>query len=378
MKIPKHISHFEPIVGKAEKIELMRTIDSTWISEGKRTREFEKRIAKLSGASYAIAVNNGTVGLLVSLIALGIKPNQEVLVPDLTYLATVSAIAFLGAKPVPVDIDPTTLQLDVNGLKRHLTKQTVGVLPVHLYGMCVDMDPLLEFAREHHLWVLEDAAEAIGVGYKGRQVGALGDLGVFSFYANKLITTGEGGCVVTNSKRLSEFVFRFIHGGRERGSYWGTSLGLNFCFTDLQAALGLSQLKRLRSQIRRRQHTDRLYRSLLSDIRAVHFLEAPSFCTPTYWFTNIFVPDPQKLSMHLRKHGIETRRIFPPLHRQPFLKKALGKTNKTYPHSNWAYFHGLSLPSGPGLADADVRYICGVLRTFYRKFSPSGRGNSPR
>ncbi len=364
MKRHSVIHQIEPWIDDLEKQELIKTIDSTWITEGKRTHEFEAKISKLTGARWVLALNNGTTSLTLSMIALGLAKGDEVLVPDVTFIATSNAVIFAGGTPVFVDINQQTLQIDVNALDRHLTKRTVGIIPVHLYGLCVDMDPLMAFAKKHHLWVLEDAAQAIGVHYKGRQAGTIGDIGIFSFYGNKVVTTGEGGCILTNNTSLYKKVYSLSHEGREKGNFISKEFGMNFCFTDLQAAVGLAQLRKLKRIVSRKRAIECSYRQQLSRLREVQFPQTPSFCEPTFWFTNIFVPDVLALSAYLRNHGVETRRIFPPLHMQPCYSKH-PQAHRPFPHAQWVYSHGLSLPSSATLTKDALSYICERIEEFY-------------
>ncbi|MGB8473794.1 MAG: DegT/DnrJ/EryC1/StrS family aminotransferase, partial [Candidatus Acidiferrum sp.] len=248
------IVQIEPWVDASELRELTRVIDSTFLVEHELTREFESMTAQLTGAKHAVAVCNGSMALFACLMAMGIGPGDEVIVPNFTFIASANAVILAGAVPVLCEVREDTFCIDVARAETLLTRKTKAIMPVHLYGQSADMHEVLGFAQRHGLQVLEDAAEGIGVRYDGRHVGTFGDMGILSYYGNKTITCGEGGIVLTNDDALAKAAYRIKNYGRERkGTYIHETIGYNFSFTDLQAAIGVSQMKKLSAIIAKKR-----------------------------------------------------------------------------------------------------------------------------
>ena len=244
----------KPFIGAREKELVLDALDSGWVSSiGKYIDEFEANFARYCGTEYALAVSNGTTGLHLALAALGLQPGDEVIVPDLTFVATANAVAYTGATPVLADIDPDTLCIDPASVKSRISERTRAIIPVHLYGHPADMDALLEIGRAHGVDIIEDAAEAHGAEYRGRRVGGLGKCGVFSFYGNKIITTGEGGMLTTNDRAFYLHAKRLRdHAMSPQRRYFHEERGFNYRITNLQAALGVAQLERIEEFLARR------------------------------------------------------------------------------------------------------------------------------
>lgn len=372
----------EPLLGKEELRRVTDCIRTNWVSsQGKYLTAFEERFAAYCGVRYGVSVTSGTAALHLALLTLGIGPGDEVLVPTLTMAATAFAVSYCGATPVFIDSEPETFNMDPEAVERYLRRQTKtgrhkvkALLPVHLYGHPADMDRLRAIADRYALFLVEDAAEAHGAEYKGRRCGSLGDLGCFSFYANKIITTGEGGMVVTDDPRLAEKARRLkdlAHSEQRR--FLHTDLGYNYRMTNLQAALGLAQLKKIDRHIQKKRRLARSYTRELRDIPGLRLpLEKP-WAFSVYWMYALLVGEDfgltrDKLMEALKERGIETRSFFVPMHQQPVYqqKRYPGRFFGPYPVSEQASREGLYLPSGLTLTAAQIRYIGEQLRRLQR------------
>lgn len=357
------IPQIEPWIDQADVDAVASAVRSTWVTEHERTRVFEKRIAGLTGAKHAIAFFNGTVALYSALRILGIGPGDEVIVPDFTFIASANSVIMAGAKPVLVDIDKRTFNIDPKKAEERITKRTRAIMPVHIYGQCADMDAIMGVARKNSLKVIEDAAQAIGSSFDGRHAGTFGDFGMISFYGNKTITTGEGGVLLTDSDQLAREANMFkTHGRRVKGTFIHDKLGFNFSFTEMQAALGNSQLDKLDKIIKRKAEIRNKYIELLKDVPDIEFTYTDPRCTPVHWFTSILVKDPEALADFLRERGIGTRRFFYPVHRQPCYS-----INEDFPNSEWAYQHGISLPSSYSLGDDQISHVSKNIIEYYER-----------
>ena len=259
------IVQIEPWIDNEEMVQLKRVVDSTYVTEHKLTKEFEEGIKTLTGSKHAIAMTNGTVALYCCLRANNIGPGDEVVVPDMTFIATANAVLLAGATPVFADIDPLTLTLSSKTISRVLSKKTKAVIPVHLYGRSANMDDLVGFCKDNSLILIVDAAQGVGVKFKGQHVGTFGNAGVLSFYGNKTITCGEGGVVLTDSDYLAKECYKLKNHGRlKKGQFVHESVGFNFCFTEMQAAIGIAQLQKLNRIIIRKDYIRRAYYERLS------------------------------------------------------------------------------------------------------------------
>jgi perosamine synthetase len=324
---------------------------------------FEEEFATFCEARHAVATANGTVALHLALAVLDIGPGDEVLVPDLTFIATANAVRYTGATPVLVDVDPATWGIDPEAVRRKLTPRTRAVIPVHLYGRPVDLDPLLELADQHGFAVVEDAAEAHGARYKGKRVGALGRIGAFSFYGNKIFTTGEGGAVVTNDPKLAaRAAFLRDHAMDPQRRYFHSEVGFNYRMTNIQAALGCSQLEHAEEILRRRRAISQAYDAGLKGIPgltgAVPLPWEESIC----WMYSVLVEpsfglDRDALSAELRARGVDSRPFFVPLHEMPPYR-----TESPFPVSTQLSRQGINLPSGTALTAAEIATVCQALR----------------
>ena len=250
MKVPQ----FVPFLDNKEYKSIKDCFDTNWFTEGPKSKEFVQKLLDLTGAKYGVLVPNGTLSLYLGLKAMGIGPGDEVLVPDFTFIASATSVHMAGATPVFVDCDKETLQMSVENCDKKITKNTKAIMPAHMYGMACDMTKIVKFAKKHKLKIIEDAAQAIGVYWKGKHCGTFGTIGSFSFFADKTITTVEGGLIVTNNKKIYNKLLHLRNHGRVKsGSFVHPEMGWNFRLTDIQSAIGLEQLKKLPQIIKRKQ-----------------------------------------------------------------------------------------------------------------------------
>ncbi|RJX18369.1 MAG: LegC family aminotransferase [Desulforudis sp.] len=356
-----------PNIGELEKQYVLRALESGYVSSiGPLISEFEERFAGYVGARYAVVTVNGTAALQLALRLLGIGPGDEVIVPALTFIATANPVMYAGATPVVVDVDPLTWNIDPDGVERAVTGRTRAVIPVHLYGNPADMSRLMDIARRHGLYVIEDAAEALGATYNGQHVGTFGDIGIFSFNGNKVITTGGGGMLVTNDPDLAARARLLVNQGRRSDAmeYEHLEIGYNFRLTNIQAALGLAQMERLEQFLNTKRRNAALYRKLLRDVPGLEWQQELPEGRSSWWMfsilvdTGVFNRNRQAVAEGLRAAGIQVRPLFLPLSQQPAYA---GYGIKTCPVAESLHRRGLNLPSASFLTEEDVRYVCQIL-----------------
>jgi perosamine synthetase len=356
----------EPALVGNEKQYVLDCLETSWISSnGEYISRFEQAFAAFCGTNYALTVANGTMALHAALLGLGVGPGDEVIVPTLTYIATANAVKYCRARPVFVDSEPETWNIDPHRIEEKITSRTRGIIPVHLYGHPADMDPILAIARKHSLFVLEDAAEAHGATYKGRRVGSLGNAAVFSFYGNKIITTGEGGMVVTNDENLA-FRIRQLKGQGQDPTkrYWFPIVGYNYRMTNISAAIGLAQLEKADWHIAKRREVASLYQKRLSGIAILYLQPELPFAKNVYWMNCIVLHPETKISRdelmrELLDRGIETRPFFFPIHTLPAYASL--ETNNPYPIAKSVSSRGINLPSSAKLSFDEVNYVCDCI-----------------
>lgn len=359
----EYIPQFEPWLGDEELALLTECIRDNWITGGKKVKEFEQQIAELCDVKYAIACCNGTLALYMGLKALGVGRGDEVIVPDFTFIASANSVIMAGAKPVFVDVDRQSFNIDPKRIGWAITQGTKAIMPVHIYGQSADMDAIMDLARKYNLKVIEDAAQGIGVTFNGKPVGGLGDVGCLSFYADKTITTGCGGMVLTNDSELADRCLRLAHQGNlSKGQYIHETIGYNLRLTDLQAAVGLAQLSKLPTIISSKKRNEVLYRELLENI--VEFPHIISQCFNVPFRIVILVDDPDQLSNYLDEQHIGTKRVFYPLHMQPCYN-----TGGEYPATEYIYNRGLALPSSANLTEEQIEYVCEKIKGYCRSVS---------
>jgi perosamine synthetase len=340
-------------------------LDTNWISSnGKYIGAFEEAFAAFCGVKHAVAANNGTTALHLALVALDLQPGDEVIVPTVTYIATANAVRYCGATPVLVDVCADTMNIDPAQVEKKITPRTRGIIPVHLYGHPADMAPLQEIARKHKLWLLEDAAEAHGAEVNGKRIGAIGDCAIFSFFGNKIVTTGEGGMITTNDDALAARLRLYRGQGVDPNRrYWFPVIGYNYRMTNIQAAIGLAQMETIDAALRDRQALAKMYDEALAPL-------ADKLVLPTtrpgmhhvYWMYTVFLrkggeAERDAVMRALDEQGIETRPVFYPMHvLPPYLE------DTAYPVADeWAQ-RGMNLPTHQFLTRDDINRIAAALR----------------
>lgn len=358
-----YINQMEPVFDDNERNALNDyMLAGGWITEFKKTREFERAIADFTGSKYCSVVANGTVALSVALGACGIKAGDEVIVPDYTMVATPNAAELLGAKAVFVDIDRNNLCMDFECMKAAVTEKTKAVMLVSINGRFPDnMSEFVLFCKEKGIHLIEDAAQSLGSFCNGTHLGRYGEVGIFSFSVPKIITTGQGGALITDNKDLYDRIIKIRDFGREKGgSDHYLVKGWNCKFTDLQAVIGLEQMKKLPARIKRKKEMGVLYRQLLTGIEEVELINTDLTQTAP-WFFDLLCDNRSELKKYLHDKGIGTREFYPPLHAEP----AYGLYGLSYPVTEEISSRGLWLPSSINLSDESINYVCKCIRKFY-------------
>jgi perosamine synthetase len=356
---------FSPDVGAAEIEAVVAALKRGELSGtfGEALLEFEQTFAKYSGCKHGIAVSSGTTALHLAVAAAKIGPGDEVLVSASTNIASALAIFHNGALTVPVDSENDTWNLDLDLIEGLITPRTRAILPVHLFGHPVDMDRVMDIARRHRLLVIEDAAEAHGAKVRGRPIGGFGDMSCFSFYANKIITTGEGGMVTTNDDALAERLRLLRNLAFTKPRFWHEEAGYNFRMTGFQAALGLAQLRRIDGILEGKRAMAKAYTERLQSIVGLQLPIEQPWAYNVYWMYGVVVKDEFGLSRdnlmkRLAADGIETRTFFCPMDQQPFLRKQAGQRLVSCPVAGDIWQRGLYLPSSHTLTSAEIQQVC--------------------
>jgi perosamine synthetase len=359
----------EPLLDERALAYVEEAVRSGWVSsEGRFIAEFEHRWADYCGASHGVSVCNGTVALELAMAALALPAGSEVIVPSFTIISCVAAVLRTGCQPVLVDCEPDTWCLDVAEVRRKVTSKTRAVMPVHIYGHMADMDPLMTLARELDLAVIEDAAEAHGAEYQGRRAGGIGTMGCFSFYANKIVTTGEGGMIVTNNAKLAERArsLRNLAFRREQ-RFLHSELGYNFRMTNLQAAIGLAQVEQIENHTERKRRMAAIYGERLRQIDGIQLPVERAGVKNVYWMYGIVLGDSirmdaAELGARLKEQGIDSRPFFMGMHEQPVLRQLGLFSGETYRVTERIARRGLYLPSGLGLKESEIDQVCEALK----------------
>lgn len=357
------INQMEPWFGEEEANQVHEYMQSGgWVTEFKKTREFETKIAEYTGSRFCSVVSNGTVSLTIALIACGIEAGDEVIVPDYTMVATPNSAELIGAKAVFVDIDRQNLCMDFDRMKEAVTGRTRAVILVSVNGRYPDnINDFVNFCRSNDIWLVEDAAQSLGSRCDGKHLGTFGDIGSFSFSAPKIITTGQGGALVTDNEELFEKIKRIRDFGREKGGidHYLTK-GWNFKFTDIQAVIGIEQMKKLDWRVRRKKEMGLLYEKFLSAIPEVELIPTNHNDT-ALWFYDILIENRTQLMDYLKSKNIGTRKFYPPLHSEP----AYDYTGN-FPVTEEISKKGLWLPSSSFLTNGQIEYICQEIHEFYK------------
>jgi perosamine synthetase len=366
-----------PLLDGNEKKYLSQCIDSGWISsEGPFVKEFETQLSKTVSRKYGIAVSSGTAAIDIAVEALGLSEGDEIIMPTFTIISCLHQVIRSGCTPVFIDSDLETWNMDVSEIESKITYKTKAIMVVHIYGLPIDIDPVLKIAQRYNLKVIEDAAEMFGQEYKGRPCGSFGDISIFSFYPNKHITTGEGGMVVTDDEQLAykcrslrNLCFqkdnRFVH----------LNLGWNYRMTNLQAAVGVAQLERLAEFIQIKRKMGKLYTQLLTGLPNIRLpLLSTNYAKNIYWVYGImidknFKKDAKDLMLALAEYGIGSRPFFYPLHLQPVLKNKITKKFPKYENAELLFQKGLYIPSGLALKEDEIKYVAEKLKYIIESWS---------
>jgi len=359
----------------SKEIKIIQEVLSTpYLSIGPKVIEFEKRIADYVGAKYAVAVNSGTSALHLCIRALDIKDGDEVITTPFSFIASANCALYERAIPVFVDIDEKTLCIDPDKIEEKITPRTKAILPVHVFGFPCEMDKIMKIAKRHNLAVIEDACEALGTTYKGKKVGAIGDVGVFAFYPNKQITTAEGGILVTNNENIAKLARSMRNQGRDEHSAWlsHNRLGYNYRMSELSAALGCVQVQRIDSILARRNKVADTYEKHLKSLS--DYIILPSIANLNKkdiisWFVYVIrlkpekftIADRDKIMLELRKRGVSCSNYFPPIHLEPFYVEKFGYKKGDYPITEKISSSTIALPFHNNLTPSDIAYISGQL-----------------
>lgn len=367
-----HVPVYEPIFTGNEKKYLLNCIDKTWISpKGNYVSLFEKSFSQAVGCKYAIACSSGTAALHLSLLSQGVKFKDEVVVPTFTMISTALAVSYIGAELIFADCDINTGNLDVADIDKYISKKTKAIIPVDIYGCPCNYDELIKFSGERNIVLIEDAAESLGSSYKNIHCGNICDVSAFSLYINKVITTGQGGMITTNSRKtyneLREMNNYYFSPKRH---FWHRKIGYNYRLSNLQAAVGLAQIEKIDKILEKKKQLANWYNSFLSALGEFLIpMKIPPFVVSNHWQVAYRVREEKynvmKLRVKLAGEGIETRSFFIPLHLQPayFKKEYIGK----FPNSEMLAKTGLLLPSGPTITEEKVERICRVIADYFIK-----------
>ncbi len=357
-----------PLLSGNELKYLTECIETGWISsEGPFIRRFEESFATYTDRKFGVAVSNGSAALDIAVAALGLGPGDEVIMPAFTIISPAQSLVTAGALPVLVDCEPESWNMDVTQIEAKITEHTKAILLVHIYGLPVDLDPVLDLCKKYNLLLIEDAAEMHGQSYKGRKCGSFGDISIFSFYPNKLITSGEGGMIVCNDPELAEKCQKlrnlaFEPKGRRFVHY---EIGWNYRMTNLQAAVGLAQLEKANEHLARKIAIGQQYNALLKELKGFQLpLEKTAFAENIYWVYGL-VAETEKLQeetvRRLAEKQIGTRPFFWCMHEQPVFREMGLFHGESYPHAEKIARNGFYLPSGLGLQDKEIEYVAQIL-----------------
>lgn len=355
-----------------EKKYALDAIDSNWISStGKYVEKFERDFAKYCGVNHGVTCCNGSVAIHLACVALGLKKGDEVIVTDITNIASLNGIILAGAKPVLVDIEPDTWNMDPYKIEEKITKNTKAIMVVHIYGHPCDMDPIVSLAKKYKLFIIEDCAEAHGAEYKGKKCGSFGDISCFSFYANKILTTGEGGMCLTNDKSLADRmrllkdlafkVPRFLH----------DEIGFNYRLTNVQSAIGAAQVENIEMLVEARRNVGLKYHKLLKDVDGIILPVEKPYAKNVYWMFCIILKDAVNMTKDevmrkLKEKGIDTRSFFIPMHQQPaYVNKTVENVpdcSGKFPIAEKISKRGFYLPSSSNITDKEIEFVCDKLK----------------
>ncbi|MBS3072823.1 DegT/DnrJ/EryC1/StrS family aminotransferase [Candidatus Pacearchaeota archaeon] len=363
----------KPWLPGKEKEYMNKAIETNWISSsGEFIEKFEKDFAKYCGSEYGVCCSSGLAALHLACVALGLKRGDEVIVPTFTMAASINAIIFTGATPVLVDCDKETYCIDVNQIEKKITPKTKAIMPVHIYGHPCDMDVIKELAKKYNLSIIEDAAEAHGAEYNGKKIGTLSDIGCFSFYANKILTTGEGGMCVTNNKELAEKMKRLRNHSFDVPRFIHNEVGFNYRLTNVQAAIGCAQVENVELLVNARRLVGLKYNNYLRGVKGITLPMEKEYAKNVYWMYGVVLTDEIKMTKEevmekLKEKGIETRSFFIPMHKQPaYYNKTVENAPDClgeFPVADYIGKRGFYLPSSSNISEEEIRLVSETLKS---------------
>ncbi len=365
-KYKKFIPVNTPLINNQDALAVSQTIKSGWISsEGPRVKEFESKLAKFLNRKFGCTVSSGTAALEIAIKSLGLKKNDEVIMPSFTIISNAMAVVKSSAKPILVDVNLDTWNIKIEDIEKKITKKTKCLMIPHIYGLSNDMDKILKIVKKYNLYLIEDAAEVLGLKYKNKKCGSFGDISILSFYANKHITTGEGGMLLTNNSKLNQKFrdYRNLCFGSKKNRFNHYDIGWNYRYTNIQAALGLSQLKRINKIIKRKYEIGNYYYKHFKDIKNIILQPNKlSYCNNIYWVFGIVIKRNNKNNINqvikkLTSKNIGTRPFFWPMHKQDAFKKKNYFKKITLPNSEFIAKNGFYLPSGLGLTIKELKFV---------------------
>lgn len=358
---PKFIKVAAPYIDKEDIAGVVDVLKSGWLSLGPHYQAFEKKMAAYVGQTYACTVSSGTAGLHLAVIALGLKEGDEVITSPFSFIASSNCLLYEKVKPIFVDIEEKTFNIDPEKIQKAITKKTRALLPVHIFGQPAQMDQIMTTARKYKLRVIEDACESLGSDFKSRKSGTFGDVGVYAFYPNKQMTTGEGGMVVTNSKKIYDLVSSLRNQGRGEGSDWldHVRLGYNYRMDEMSAVLGATQLKKLDWMIEKKRQIVKWYEDFLGETKNIILPKVGDDRTHTWFVYVIRITNGKRNEVYekLNKKGIQVKTYLPVIHLQPFMKKMYGYKKGDFPVAELVSSQTLALPFYIGLTKKEVGYI---------------------
>ena len=364
-----------PNITNLDRRTVLEVLETPYLSLGPKLKEFEEKIAKFGGVKYTIAVNSGTSALHLIIRALGIKEGDEVITTPFSFIASANCILFERAKPVFIDIDEKTLNIDPDKIEKKITKKTKAILAVDVFGHPADWDALKKIAKKYNLFLIEDSAEALGSEYKGKKCGSFGQAGIFGFYPNKQVVTGEGGMVVTKNKNIAELGRSMRDQGRQKGGGWHfyPRLGYNYRLSDINCALGIAQMNRIKEIFNKREKVANMYNERLRDFSE---LEIP-YISPNIkmsWFVYVVrlnkkysQKDRDKIIKEMSKRGIQTSNYFPCIHLQPFYRKMFGYKSGDFPIAESVSQRTIALPFYNNLKEEEINYVVKNLKELIKK-----------
>jgi perosamine synthetase len=350
--------------GPDELALLKDVINTKWLTEGKYTNKFIDKIRNVTGAKYVVPISNGTLGLYVALLSMDLPRGSEVLIPSFTFFGSASSVYYAGLKPVFVDVNPKNYMASAEDYAKKVTSKTSAIMPVHIYGLSCDMKPLIKFAKDNKLKIIEDAAQSIGVKYNSKHCGTFGNVGVISFFADKTVTMGEGGVILTNNYKVYQKLKLIRNQGRPNsGTFIHPEFGMNFRVTDMQSAVGFAQLNKLEKKINKKIKLFQIYSKNLKDCKNIEIIEQPLYSNFVPFRFAFRSKKKKQIESCLQNHGIQTRSFFYPMHKQPAIKKHFPKMRKVFlPVSEMLYKEGICLPIHEKIKRKDINFICKLIK----------------